>query len=288
MPELAKPSLLVQAFRLPNTFLIILLFGLAALRTPEQALTELCAHGVGIWLVMLGGYLINDFYDQDTDKLNGRFQNFFLLGLSPLLGLWIYALLNAFGLSILIIKEWLLFGKVDLVGKPSVAVLVVVLLWVYAAYWKRVALVGNILVAALVALSVYWALELTELSLLQKAYYILFAGVLNLMREIVKDLEDLHGDLLTQAYTLPVWLGEVWTVVFVRVLLCGVFFLQVYFWTQDAIWHKDPPRIFYEAIFLVFYFKLFLLLKSQQAQASYVAMSLWIKLLFFWGILGLF
>jgi 4-hydroxybenzoate polyprenyltransferase len=102
------------------------------------------------------------------------------------------------------------------------------LLWVYASNLKKTALIGNIVVALLAAfvpLAVltfeYGAMLLTYWDVIQMNvlgnpfqymfdwtfYLALFAFITTLIRELIKDIEDVEGDEQTQMKTLAVKMG---------------------------------------------------------------------------------
>ncbi|MFA6617455.1 MAG: geranylgeranylglycerol-phosphate geranylgeranyltransferase [Candidatus Neomarinimicrobiota bacterium] len=91
------------------------------------------------------------------------------------------------------------------------------LLW-YAYKLRHIALVGNIVVAFLSALSfVYAAQAYGNISL----GYIpaVFTFIISVAREIVKDLEDLEGDSAYDSKTLPVIIGEVPTRIIAAIII---------------------------------------------------------------------
>jgi 4-hydroxybenzoate polyprenyltransferase len=109
------------------------------------------------------------------------------------------------------------------IQKPTFAgifIIIVTLLYLYATTFKKMLLIGNIIVAFLLAISIlmvgiYDLLPLTfennkkemgiYFSLLLD--YALFAFLINFIREIVKDMEDVNGDYNQGMNTLPIVLG---------------------------------------------------------------------------------
>lgn len=82
------------------------------------------------------------------------------------------------------------------------------LLFAYAALLKRTTVIGNIVVAALTALVVYYA---AVLYVPKPALFwaMVFAFEVNFIREVVKDIEDIEGDLRFKLQTLPIRAGIV-------------------------------------------------------------------------------
>jgi len=111
-----------------------------------------------------------------------------------------------------------------LVGKSgffALFVIVSALLYVYASYLKQNLLIGNIVVAVVIALSLIFVgiFELLpvinsqnqniQLSMFKIIlHYALFAFIINFIREIVKDIQDVDGDHKAGMNTLPIVIGR--------------------------------------------------------------------------------
>ncbi|WP_201986246.1 geranylgeranylglycerol-phosphate geranylgeranyltransferase [Hymenobacter rubidus] len=195
--------------RWPNLLIMLLCMALvrAGLLLPDAPLRESLldlrfgALVLAALLVAAAGYIINDYYDVKIDAINrpdrlvvGRVVNrrkamlahMLLSGAGVLLAGWLHPVLGAVTLG------------------------TALLLWGYSARFKRVALVGNASIATLTA-----ALVLLPELQLQLARndsnsvvwpYALAAFLLTMVREIVKDVEDMRGDAQHGCRTLPlVW-----------------------------------------------------------------------------------
>ena len=195
--------------RWPN--LAIMLLSLVLVRElllPGRSLAEVLAPRFGLLvlaalLVAAAGYIINDYYDVKIDAINRPDR----LVVGRLLGrrkaMLAHVLLSALGVGLAVLsgtgrRQALLLGLVTLGAA--------LLLWGYSARFKRVALVGNLSIGLLTAALVL----LPELQLLtgRKAVwlYALAALLLTVVREIVKDIEDMRGDAQHDCRTLPlVW-----------------------------------------------------------------------------------
>jgi 4-hydroxybenzoate polyprenyltransferase len=164
----------------------------AVLLAPRFGLLVLAA-----LLVAAAGYIINDYYDVKIDAINRPAR----LVVGRLLGrrqaMLAHVVLSGVGVALALALSWRL-GFVTLGAA--------MLLWGYSARFKRLPLVGNLTIGALTAALVL----LPELQLLtsQKAVwlYALAAFLLTVVREIVKDIEDMRGDAQHDCHTLPlVW-----------------------------------------------------------------------------------
>jgi 4-hydroxybenzoate polyprenyltransferase len=168
-------------------------------------------------LIAAGGYVINDIFDQETDQINKP--NKLIIGkfISETKAYTIYASLTITGVALGFILS-------NSVSRPSFAVifvLIATLLYFYASTLKQIALVGNIIVASLLAFSViiigvFDIIPNTfEINQQQMAVsfsilldYAKFAFIINLVREIIKDIQDIEGDKKEEMKTLPILIGE--------------------------------------------------------------------------------
>jgi len=160
---------------------------------PDMAL--LC---LGTILIAAAGYVINDYYDVKIDYVNkpervvvGRF-------LTRRAIIILHATLNTLGVAVGIMVSWQI-GVLNF--------FVVGLLWLYSNQLKRLPLLGNITVALLTGLSVFVVYLLYHESIFLFATYSFFAFFISLIREIIKDMEDVEGDKKFDCNTLPIALG---------------------------------------------------------------------------------
>ena len=173
--------------------------------------------------ITAGGYVINDYFDTKTDLVNRPQTVIVGRSLSRRSAIILHSGLNVLGVlmgSIVSFK----------VGKPAFSIIFILisgLLWFYSTTYKRQFLLGNLIVAALTGMvplvavlfelpkvySVYWEMIARfNLSIGVVTYwvggYALFAFLLTLVREIIKDIEDFEGDQAYGRNTLPVFLGK--------------------------------------------------------------------------------
>jgi len=169
--------------------------------------------------ICAGGYLINDYFDIEIDAVNKPEKQIAGKHLEPQNVFYGYLILSAIGLALGIYLS-IVIGNLKFI---TIFVIIIGLLYLYASTFKRIAFVGNIIVALLAAISVL-IIIIFEPSLYQLArpgdYYIaglcadyiigisLFAFALTMSREIVKDIQDIAGDSMHNAKTLPVRFGK--------------------------------------------------------------------------------
>ncbi len=204
------------------------------LKTTELTIT---LNGLGFGLLVLSsvciaaaGNIINDIYDVETDKVNKPSKVVVGKSISEKTAYTLFITFNVVGVLIG-------FYLSNLVGKSgffAIFVIISALLYVYASYLKQTFLVGNIVISTLVGLSVLivGVFELIPVITAQNQTtqftffkilldYAIFAFLINLVREIVKDLEDVDGDYKSKMNTLPIVIGRDRTakVVFILTLL---------------------------------------------------------------------
>ena len=145
-------------------------------------------------LIAAGGNAINDFFDIAIDKINrpDRPLPRGALSLKEAQTIWISLSASGAVLSLFLGFWNLLIACVWIGG-----------LYVYSRYLKGTVLVGNFAVALMTGLAFpFGALVAGRPSL--GVYPGLFAFLANLAREMIKDVEDVDGDAMVNAETLPV------------------------------------------------------------------------------------
>ncbi len=157
------------------------------------------------------GYVVNDIYDVDIDAHNKPGKNV-IERISKRTGWKIYAAITISGLVLTA-----LLGDPYRIPGTGVYTGATILLWAYSAYLKKQPLTGNIIVSIFAALVVYivWLGQSVNIPTgvdVRFPHHIVvmftgFAFFTTLLREIVKDAEDLSGDTLHGALTLPAVIG---------------------------------------------------------------------------------
>lgn len=160
-------------------------------------------------LVASAGNIINDYFDVKADRINKPELLIIDKHIKRRWAIVLHWSLNSFGFLMAAYLSWQ-------TGNWMIAILSFVsinLLWFYSAYFKRTLVLGNILVAALTGLvPLYVLLFNNQVSLNDKAgivllFFSIYAFWLNLIREIIKDMADIKGDLLLGSKTLPISYG---------------------------------------------------------------------------------
>lgn len=218
-----------------------------ALFEPFLESTELTItlNGFGFGLLVLStlciaaaGNIINDIYDTETDAINRSSKVIIGKSISEKTAYTLFFTLNIIGVLIG-------FYLSNLVGRSNffaIFVLISGLLYIYASYLKQSLLLGNILISVLVSLSILivgvfelipvitaqnQTTQLTFFKILMD--YAIFAFLINLVREITKDIEDIDGDYKSGMNTLPIAIGRERASKVVFALTVVVLFVVVYY-----------------------------------------------------------
>lgn len=171
-------------------------------------------------LIAAAGYILNDNLDAAIDSVNKPHKKSFAASISRSSAINIYIIVSSIAVAIAffiadsILNFWLGFVQV---GSS-------VLLALYSGVLKKIPLLGNLTVALLSA-AVPATVGLYEPSFYPNFTYIFiysgFAFLISLIREIVKDVEDMEGDKISGRKTIPVTLGMSTT----KVILCALVIL---------------------------------------------------------------
>ncbi|MFT2007211.1 geranylgeranylglycerol-phosphate geranylgeranyltransferase [Pontibacter sp. 13R65] len=195
----------LSLIRFPNLILIILCQALVQACLLSRQINWSRLLDVGFMVLTLStvfvaaaGYIINDYYDVKIDAINKPER--LVIGKSirrrPAMG-W-HFLLSTLG----VLMGFYLSLPVGLINLGAV-----LLLWGYSAQLKRMVLIGNIAIALLGAsmllIVAVYADKLNKITI----GYAVFAFIISLIREIVKDMEDVKGDASFDCRTLPIVAG---------------------------------------------------------------------------------
>jgi 4-hydroxybenzoate polyprenyltransferase len=170
--------------------------------------------------ITAGGYVINDYFDIKTDLIN---KGKVIVGTKVprrTAMMW-HNILNIIGVAL----GFYISFKSGYIWLGSLFLVVSGLLYFYSASYKRQFLIGNLVVAVLTgmvpmlvvfyewpALYKYYSINAVTLPEFDFIVYwiggfALFAFLTNLIREIIKDIEDFEGDLAYGRNTIPVVIG---------------------------------------------------------------------------------
>lgn len=247
-------------------------------------------------LLAAAGYVINDIFDQETDTINRPEKVIVGKAISESRAYNIYVGLNIAGVAIG-------FYLSNLIDKPSFATIFIFIaacLYFYATTLKKMLLLGNILVAFILGLSV---LIIGVFDLYPATYdgnrdqmrvlfkiltdYAVFAFIINFIREIIKDIEDVKGDYNQGMQTLPIVLGVERTAKIVFVLLVIPIMMVLWYINQNLMQNELFYAVIY-SLLLVLGPLLYCMMKIWNAKSNhdFKHISTILKWIIFFGILS--
>ena len=200
-------------------------------------------------LIAAGGYVINDYFDVKIDRINRPDEVIVTRSISKPAAMRLSMILSgigiACGIAVAVVLKSLTIG--------ILFVLIPGLLWFYSSSYKRLFMIGNLIIALLAGVTPI-VVAMTNVAVLQLRYetilpyttlvhdiyawlggFALFAFLLTWIREIIKDMQDQMGDRELECHSMPVVLGEKWTKVFVTGLIVITLAIIGHLW-----WHILP------------------------------------------------
>lgn len=207
-----------------------------ALRLPYWILASLIAATA---LIAAGGFVINDYFDIKIDRLNRPDSVIVSNSISKKDAMHIYQILTVSGVVIGVVAS--VFLKSFTLA--FIFIIVAGLLWFYSSSYKRMLIVGNLVVALMAALvplvPAFAAKEqlvldytkmILQLPIVPSLYTFcgsmaLFAFFAVMSLEVVKDIRDEYGDREMECHTMPVVWGVTASRIIATVLMtlaCGV------------------------------------------------------------------
>ena len=218
-----------KAIRIKNLALLGLIFWGLMLHNYSESFSFKIDHlllFISIIITTASGYLINNYYDINSDKINNKniedlsktfYGNCYLLHLFTSLLVLFISDLSAGWLNLVIITH--------------------ILVYLYSLKLQHWPIIGNLVVAFLSSIVLlipywltgyFWELKNFNLSENLNQIFVIFCFLLTIKREIVKDMEDIQGDLKTGSYTLAIVAGQKFSKLILGVLvLISVGFLII-------------------------------------------------------------
>ncbi len=166
--------------------------------------------------IAIAGYIINDIHDIKADIINKPDQLYVDRKIARISAQYLFIGFNSAGLLLGMYLSYY-------IGHTSyffIYVLTSLLLYQYAKYLKVKFLIGNVIISLIILLSIllvlvfdlmptttYYNLDDHMLIIRILVLFAAFGFTLTLLREIVKDVEDMEGDKAMGARSLPIVLG---------------------------------------------------------------------------------
>jgi 4-hydroxybenzoate polyprenyltransferase len=253
--------------------------------------------------ISAAGYIINDYFDLNIDRVNKPGKLVIEKVIKRRSAMALHLLLSFIGVALSFYVDY----KNHFYWLGLSNLLCVFLLFGYSITLKKKLLAGNILIAALTS----WVLLVIFFCYYSKGFYrqfgedavieqainrfiritFLYAGfsfVISLIREVIKDMEDMEGDAKYGCKTMPIVWGvkatKVFVAVWIIVLICALAIVQFYVlqfnWWLSAVY----------CLVLIIAPLVWILRKLYEAQlpAAYHQLSSMVKFVMFTGILSMF
>ncbi len=252
---------------------------------------------LSVLLISAAGYIINDYFDISADLINKPKKIIINKKITRRQAILLHLFFSISGAGTGIYISYVA-GSIWLSGIFLFAIL---LLWLYSASFQKIFLLGNFSIALLSALTpmLPWIFEVTSIHLFYhhslfnfKAlnhiffFYFVFAFLITLIREIIKDMEDIEGDKMFGYQTLPVVSGLKSAknmVMSISFLLLGfIVYFQLFLYSTFAF-----PVIFYLvcAVQMPMLALLYLIYKAT-LKKDFTRLSLLCKIIMLAGILS--
>lgn len=216
---------------------------------------EFCLLSLSSVLIAAAGYIINDYFDLNIDRINKPDRIVIERLIKRRWAIVWHWVLSGLGIAIGFYISWKL--RNIFIGPANLVC--VALLWFYSTTFKKKLLIGNVIISLLTSW-VILVLYLCEFRLhrfvdpvyhhaLSMVYkfsilYAAFAFIISLVREVVKDIEDMDGDARYGCRTMPVVWGvnvskvfiATWLVVLIASLIVIQFYVLQYRWWISVLY----------------------------------------------------
>lgn len=249
-------------------------------------------------LIAGAGYLINDIFDIETDAINKPKQCLVGTSISIKNAYNLYVAMNIVGVGI----GFYLSNFIEKPNFVAIFILIATTLYVYAANLKQTTIIGNIIVSVLVACSIiivgifdlYPMITIDNQSFLAVVFkiildYAFFAFMLNFLREIIKDIQDIDGDNQAGMKTLPITFGisRTMRLVFglsIIPLILFIYYVHNYYFMNKLYYSTLYSLVFIAAPLILFTIKSF----DAQSKNNFAFLSRLLKVIMFFGIFVIF
>ncbi len=213
-------------------------------------------------LIAAGGYIINDYFDVKIDLVNKPGEVIIDRVIPRRWAILWHLLLSAAGILIGGYISWFTHNWLIVLSN----IVCVILLWLYSTTFKKKLLSGNIIISALTAWVIMVVFFFTDYfspgllpdwrvhenlnnnihrRLIRISFlYAGFAFVISLVREVIKDMEDMEGDAKYGCKTMPLEWGipvakvfiGVWLMVLIGALLSIQFYAMYLGWWWSILY----------------------------------------------------
>ncbi len=225
---------LLSVVRGYNILIIVLAQYLASLFifSPEKSLKDVLLDSNLLLIVLAtvcviaAGYIINNFYDAEKDRINRPHKAKIDSIVNQKTKLNIYFFLNFLGFLLGFLVSW----------KAALFFAVYIfLIWFYSHKLTRLPLTG-LLSSTVLALLPFFVIFVYYRNFSNIIFaHALFLGILLLIKELIKELENIKGDLLQDYKTVPIVYGERFTKLLISFLAILIALPAYFLWQYPEI-----------------------------------------------------
>lgn len=220
------------------------------------------------------GFIINNFYDAEKDRINHP-QKFLLEHLISLKSqLLLYFFLNT---AALVAAGFVSFRAL------LFFVFFILFIWLYSSSLKRLFWISNLIASALVVFPFFAVTLYFRNFQLLIVYHALYLFFLILIRDIIKDLENYKGDWVSSYRTLPIVFGHTTTKIILSVLVL-ITYLPVYRLIHSGL----GLMVYYYYWSVIFLGFVVLLLWWGSTQKTYLWLHNLLKAHILLGVMGIY
>lgn len=271
--HLSTIKLLLTGIRPLNIFIIIASIICALAKLHIIDLLQIIFPIIIVSLIAIIGNLTNDLFDIEIDKIN-----------RPERILAKYPEMKKYFMNLIFFCCFLLCAILPFVNYKSQIIVIITLpaMLAYSYFLKGVPIMGNLLIAFYLG----FVFSFTEITTMNEINLMIipscFAFGISLIREIIKDAEDIDGDSMARLKTLPIVIGLRKTINIVLILIIGfiVFCASTFF--DGRYFYYEMSMIF--LVFMPLFYLIFFLLKKPTLEALHHA-SLLLKKITILGLL---
>ena len=273
---------LLSVVRGYNIVLIVLAQYLAAIFifSPEKSLRDIIFN-LDLYFLILAticviasGYIINNFYDSKKDRINKPIKSKIDSIVSQKIKLRIYFLLNFIGVGFGFLVSWraALFFSIY-----------IFLIWFYSHKLKKYPLAG-LFSASILSILPFFAIFIYYKNFSEIIFtHAAFLFFVLMIRELLKDLENIKGDIVQDYQTIPVKYGEHFTKILITLLVLLTMNPVLFLWEYPEI---GMMKYYFYMVGLVFIIFLIYLWKAK-SKRDYIILHNTIKLIILIGVLSL-
>ena len=263
-------------------------------------------------LIAASGYIVNDIYDYNLDQINKPERVVLGKFLKSRDAIIIYMLFN----SLAIVLSIFLCIKIKQEIYILVFLLIIYCLWLYSKKLKKYKIIGNILIAFFISLSILNVPLFSYKNILSDDRFFVFliisiysvlAFLINVKREIIKDIEDIEGDKMHKVKSLPIIFGtkksKLVTIIIGIILIfaiSSIITFQILILRSDLlldvggnqfsnpqIWGANYISTVYMFIILIIFFYAELLILNATSKTNFTKVSKLLKFLMLLSLLSI-